>query len=164
MEYWLRVVTVWLLLIGLGFIVVALLRIPTFVLVESQLRAFSGAYDEAIDKTAAFDEAQAVITEANELSRLLAEEEDQIPLTDMITILDGIAGSAVRINEFNFTRSDGTLTQINVTGVAATRVALADFSKDIEAHELFAEAELPISNLAKDQDIAFSISITLPEE
>lgn len=163
-EYWLRVVTVWCVLIGFGFIAVALLRLPTFVLVQSQLQAFSSAYDEAVDKTSTFEDAQETIVAANELSRLLVDEESQTAFSEMVEILDDIGGTDVRINEFRFSTDAEGENGIVISGVAATRVALADFSKDIEAHPLYAEAELPISNLAKDRDIAFSINISLEEE
>ena len=159
-EYWIRVFTVWFVMIGLAFIVVSLLKAPTFVLVQSQLNSFSGAYDGAREKEEAFTEAQQTIVDANDLSVLLTEFSTTIESSELIKILDDLAGSDVRISDFSFKRSADVLDSITVTGLADTRVSLAGFSDNIESHPLFDNAELPISNLAKDKDITFNIEIT----
>lgn len=158
-EYWIRVVTVWFVLVGLALVVTALMKTPTFVLVESQLRAFSGEYEEAVDESNQFDEAQRAITDANQLAELLKGGNDTTELSSIIAILDEIAGDAVTIQNFDLNMTDGMVTKISIDGTAATRQALAGFSENIEAHPLFSDAELPISNLAKDRDIGFSISV-----
>jgi hypothetical protein len=45
-------------------------------------------------------------------------------------------------------------------GTADTRAHLSAFKNALEAHTLFKVASLPLSNLAKDKDIDFSITIT----
>lgn len=158
-EYWIRVATVWLVLVACAIIVVGLLKVPTFVLVQSQLRAFTVAYDSAREKEASFTEAQEVITEANRVAGLLSSRATSTTATEVIAVLDRIAGESVTIRSFAIERTDATIASIAVTGTANTRAALSNFSKDIEAHEFFGEADLPISNLAKDRDIGFSIEI-----
>lgn len=158
-EYWIRVVTVWAVLVGCGLLVVAVLRLPTFVLVRSQLEVFSNAYNQARIQEEVFEEAQHTISEANTLSNLLANSATTTSLSEIVTLLDDIAGVGVTISDFNFQKSDTDITQIDIRGLANTRTALADFSQNIEAHTLFDEAELPISNLAKDKDINFEITI-----
>lgn len=159
-EYWIRVITVWFVLIGFALIAIAVLKIPTYVLVESQLRAFSGEYEKAINDSEQFEKAQEAITEANEIAELLTNSTDTVDLSSLITILDELSGTEVVINNFKFTKTDGEISAISVKGMAATRQSLATFSEDIEQQPLFSEAELPISNLAKDRDIGFSIDIT----
>ena len=158
-EYWLRVATIWCILLACAIVVVALLKIPTFVLVHSQLRAFSGAYDSAKEKEISFNEAQDIIISANQLSTLLAAHSTTTTGSEIVDILDDIAGSGVTISSYNITWDDMTMSAVLISGQASTRLALSNFSKDIEAHPLFEEADLPISNLAKDRDIPFNITI-----
>ncbi|MFT5037245.1 MAG: hypothetical protein ACI9VM_000823 [Candidatus Azotimanducaceae bacterium] len=158
-EYWLRVVTVWFVLIGLALIVVAVLQFPTYVLVQTQLDAFSGKYNDANNSVETFAEAQRVLVEVNDLSSLLTSSIADIGLSNLVDVLDAIAGDSVTISNFSFKRSETELIEIHINGLAKTRTALANFSNDIEDHPLFTEADVPISNLAKDKDILFDIDI-----
>jgi len=158
-EYWIRVGTVWCALIGVAFLTLIALKVPTLVLIESQLTAFSGKYTEAINETEQFAHARAAIDDANELGALLSEDVRLVRLSELREIIDEIAGSAVTVKSFTFTRDGGVVESIAISGVGNTRTALAAFTKNLEAHPLFTRAELPISNLASEQDIAFSITI-----
>lgn len=158
-EYWLRVLTVWCVLIGFAMVVVILLKIPTFVYLQLQTKAFSAESATASDRSAAFAEAQEAVEDANALSRVLIDTAEETSLITVQKTIDTIAGSGIKINTFSFEKAEGVLTAVTIAGVAETRLALAKFSDDIEAHEWFASADVPISNLAKDRDIAFNIEI-----
>lgn len=158
-EYWIRVVTVWFILIGFAIIVVAILKLPTLALVKSQIGTFGEAYDGARAKNEIFEESQRTIIDANNLSKLLSDQQESAILSDLIDVLDTIAGSEVAISRFTFEKDELAVAKISIAGHANTRTALADFSTHIEEHALFEKAELPISNLAKDKDITFNIDI-----
>lgn len=159
LEYWFRVATIWLLLVGFGLCMVIILKIPTLVLIEAQLRTFSGVYDAAQDKKETFEASETILKDANDISTILSRYDPGIAFSEIISILDEIAGG-VAVNSIRLVREESTIKKIEISGIANTRSDLANFSRDIEAHELFEEAELPISNLAKDKDIGFSIDIT----
>lgn len=158
-EYWIRVVTVWLCLIGLAVVIMVCLQAPTMVLVNAQLQAYSEKYSAAIDRSNEFEAAQESIAEANTLATLLVEESDPVRLTELRAILDELAGDDVEVTGFVFVTEADALAPITVRGIADTRSALALFAEAVEEHALFAQAELPISNLARDRDITFSITI-----
>lgn len=159
LEYWTRVVSVWFMLIGFALIVVTALLAPTYVLVQTQLSAFTGAYNEAIDLTRQFTEAEETVRDSNQLAALLVDDVEADVPTEFLAVIDTIAGASVSVQQLTFTLEEDMIQGIVVTGIADTRLSLANFSKDIEAHPLFDEAELPISSLAKDKDIAFTITI-----
>lgn len=158
-QYWIRVATVWCVLVGVAFLVAAAVNAPAFVLVQSQLGAFSGEYNLAKEQADAFTKAQEKINEANSLVALLTSQGTTTSLMQVSDILDTISGNEVEITAIRFEKTAEAITAIAVSGVADTRLALATFSDDLESHPLFAEAEVPISNLAKDRDISFNISI-----
>ena len=159
-EYWLRVVVTWAYLIGTGLLIVALLKAPALWAIESQLQAYSGAYDSAQEKVETIKTSQITIEEANDLAALLANSASTTSSVAVLETLDTIAGTDVIISGFRLSKDDKKVININITGVAKTRTALADFRTNIEAHEYFKKADLPISNLAKESDIAFNIDIT----
>lgn len=159
LEYWLRVFAVWLVLIGIGCIAVLILKLPTYITLRFELGAYADAHTRAEETIQASREAEDVIIGANQLVDVLAAQDTPIPFSEYIGVLDTIAGTDVKLNSMTFNQSKGVLSEIRVGGVARTRRALASFTNDVETHELFDEADLPISNLAKDSDITFSISI-----
>ena len=53
---------------------------------------------------------------------------------------------------------------VNITGTATDRQSLASFRDRMLAHPLISEVNLPISNLATDKDIQFSITVTMTNQ
>ena len=77
----------------------------------------------------------------------------------------------VRLTSFDFgpvvIKKGGVKTTsyvINVSGVAVSRDALLRFSKKLEANEMFADVDLPISNLVENKNPTFSIGLTLAKK
>lgn len=55
-------------------------------------------------------------------------------------------------------KSTGTF---SLEGLSSTREALVSFVKNLESSGVFKKVDLPVSNLAKDKDIKFSMSLTV---
>lgn len=163
-EYWLRVVTVWLFLVGFGLIVVLLLKLPTYVGLRTAIGAYMGASARAESSAEISRESQETIREANRLIAVLKDKDQDTKLSQLINILDNIAGTGVELKSFSFQKANGNVTAISVSGVATTRQALVGFSNDVEEHPFFEDVDLPISNLAKDKNISFTTTITPTEE
>lgn len=159
-EYWFRVVIVWCCLISIGLLIVALLKVPALMLIASQEQEYSGVYDSAQQKADTLEESQVTIKKANTIAQLLAKDATTTSPVAVLSTLDAIAGPSVQITGFQIAKDKDVVTSISVSGIAHTRTALANFRSGIEEHVLFDKAELPISNLAKERDIAFNISIT----
>lgn len=159
-EYWVRVVSVWMFLVGSGFLVVALLNTPVYVLVHSQLESYLNEYNQASDETQSFKTAQATITDANSTIALLGLSNTQTSFSGIIAKLESLTGSGITINTYQLIRTDGALGTITISGVADSRLSLSQFKDALQKDPLFSSATLPLSNLAKDVDIPFSISIT----
>lgn len=159
-EYWFRVGVIWAYLIGVGLLIGALLKAPALWSIESELKAYSGAYDSAQEKAETLKTSQETIAAANDMAQLLAENASTTASTEILAVLDTIAGKEVLISQLRLQKDTSSIIQMSVQGVADTRTALANFRNDIEQHPLFGKAELPISNLAKESDISFNITIT----
>jgi len=158
-EYWLRTVTVWLFLLSIAFVCIAILFIPTYILVQNQLSVYSVAFQSAAADNEQFSESKTAITNANVTARLLAAE-DAEQFSKIVRDIDQTVSAAIVLTNIALDRKEGEIAPIRVAGVATDRVSLAAFRDALEAQEQFAAADLPLSSLAKDADIPFTITIT----
>lgn len=159
-EYWVRVVSVWSILIASGVLLVTILHVPVYVLLQNKLDAFVEEFNEATGRKESFDESKAQIVQANVLAKLLAAEDQGVAFTTVTQTLESLAGVDVTIEHIQLQRNEQALAATTISGMATTRQALVRFRDAITAHELFDEVELPLSNLAKDRDIPFSLTIS----
>ena len=158
-EYWVRVCSVWMMLIGAAFLFVSILFVPAYVLVQSQLEAFALEFDAANTLSESFEESKATLVQANTIAKALATEDTSIRFTSLLDILEVLAGQQVTVNTFTLSKKDGVISAITISGQATTRHALVAFSDAIEANALFASADIPLSMLAKDKDLPFTLTI-----
>lgn len=111
------------------------------------------------------EEAEAEVIKANEIVTLLDDtEETPNEFSNFVYDLDVMSGGGVDITQFSFNREEGDLKSIGLIGQAADRVSLSNFRDALEDDDRFLSADLPISNLAKDSDITFSMTIVLNKE
>ena len=75
-------------------------------------------------------------------------------------ILSKKTGS-IHLNEFIYTSTSGKIATVSLNGISNTRESLVAFEKSLESSGLFKNVDLPVSNLAKDRDINFSLGITI---
>ncbi|HRH22885.1 MAG TPA: hypothetical protein PLB51_02770 [Candidatus Paceibacterota bacterium] len=66
--------------------------------------------------------------------------------------------SGISLNSMTFERGEKQ-NIIRMSGVAETRDALLDFSKSLKSNHRFESVDLPVSNLARNKDIDFSITV-----
>jgi hypothetical protein len=69
--------------------------------------------------------------------------------------------SAISIDEFTYDSTASSTAHMSVQGVSETREALVAFQKRLADSNAFASVDLPISNLAKDKNIEFTIELAI---
>ena len=67
----------------------------------------------------------------------------------------------IEIRKIVFGTDGDKVKPITLSGVAADRESLAAFRDSLLGDEAIEKADLPISNLAKDKDINYSITVTM---
>lgn len=159
-EYWLRVGVVFLFLLGFAGVAVAALSTPAFVLIYTETKAVSGQYADVQEVQEELRQAETVIKQANELAGHLGEISTTTSFSVIISEINQLSGREIELSQYQFVRVGDEIGEISIGGVAVTRTALADFSAALEAHAWFEEANIPISNLAEDQDVPFTLTIT----
>lgn len=158
-QYWFRVASVWMFLVATACLMVSLLQLPAYVLVSGQLEAFDESFKEAAKDNEEFTFSKAAIERSTEIGLVLKSQHENSGFSEVINALENMTNDEVEIYTFKVLREEGKISVITISGQAKSRTSLADFKNTIESNQLFETAILPLSNLAKDKDIPFQISI-----
>lgn len=164
-EYWVRVCTVWMFSIGVILIIVAILQSPAYVLISQKLKGTFEGIAAAELRGDKYVSGLKELEDAHLLSGLLLQTVETTSFVTIIKTLEELSGENVEVKGINVSRNSEELIDVlEVTGIAKTRSALNDYRNRIEAHELFSNVHLPLSNLAKEEDILFKVEIKMFEE
>lgn len=159
-EYWLRVISVWLFLFGTACLIVAVLCLPTYMLIHLQTMTLDEQLSLASEKNATFEVSASALLQANVQAEILTQSASTTPFSVYLTTIETIAGTAIILQDIALaeTPQGGTM---KLSGTATTRQALANFRDALETHPAFAAVNLPISSLIKDQDLLFAMDVIL---
>ncbi len=160
-EYRARVLTVWLVLLAASVAVVVLLLVPVYVLIESQTRAYAGAYVEAEGQSDQFSSIGTSITESNTVASVLVAHERSVPISLYLSAVTGAVGSGIELARFEYENDE---LPISIGGTANSRSELAAFKAALEVTGHFERVELPISSLASERDIEFTMQLERKKE
>ncbi len=166
-EYWVRVISVWAFLLSGACLTLALLLIPTYVLIHTQLSVITKGMSESSEKQKETEErfarAEGSIREANELAAALRAPLMNTAYSDLYEAI-AEAGTKSQINLKTFIMRqavDASTKNVEVQGEARTRTELISFKTEIERSPYFEDAAIPISDLARETDLPFVMTITL---
>lgn len=162
-EYRLRVISVWLILLSLALLISTALLSPTLMLIGSLAKAGELDLSEVKQDQSKNEEIADTIKSNNEIVRQFNTSQERIRFSELIYTLDDLAGNNVKLTQFSFKETEGKIDEISLIGFADTRNSLSEFKEVLDKHEYFSNIKLPISNLAKDRDITFSMQVTYKE-
>jgi hypothetical protein len=160
-EYWVRVTSVWFVLLGMAALTLAVLNVPVYVLIQNQLQTYSALYSDASEQNTSFEKIENEIKVANNIAALLVKIREVNGLTPYVEQIQSFVNKEISITSFDMVRVEGVPAGVNISGVADNRQSLVAFSQAIEASEDFKSAEIPLSNLAKDSNIPFTVTAVL---
>ncbi len=72
--------------------------------------------------------------------------------------------SGIHLTQFSFTPTSATAASITLSGIASDRQTLVSFGKSLSDSGYFDTVDLPVSNLAADTNIDFSINLAISHE
>ncbi|HEY0964599.1 MAG TPA: hypothetical protein VGE31_02275 [Candidatus Paceibacterota bacterium] len=160
LEYWLRVLTVWFSLWSVAILIGVAILIPSYVLIVSQVKVYSDSAAEASQKILDFENvSKDLVRSSQQAGTLLKGLEDPL-LSGYTERFKELEGSGIEISEIVMGRTDTGMSPAQISGEAESRQALADFRDRLRMEENVAGVDLPISNLAKDKDIQFSLTVS----
>lgn len=164
-EYWLRVVTVWCMLLSFAGVVGLLVMLPPYVLVSSQVDVYRQSAESATQEIQNYKNMSDVLNRSTQRARIIVETKNKPVLSEYLALFQSFENEQVRIREIIISReAEFGIAPIRIVGEADTRQALADFRDRLLATDIVEIVDLPISNLAKDSDIVFSLTITPSNE
>lgn len=163
-EYWVRTISVWLLICSVVNIVVFLFALPVYVIVSSQVEYYAQSAEQAAKRVEDYDLSAGALVRANVAAQKVFELREVENFSEVVTLIQSLAGNDIALNGFVLGRSEGFLAPVIVSGQAKTRQALSGFREILLRQDNVSEVILPISNLAKDKNIDFSITVTLKKK
>lgn len=163
-EYWQRVAFVWLMLLSGVVLLVGVLTAPSFVLVQGQLQAYESQLQSATAVASEQDALTKIITTTNSQAETAYAAGQLANISQYLEAITALAGTGVTVTRFEVVRDAAVVPEVVVSGVADNRLGLTQFSERIEAAPLFTEANIPLENLAANEDIAFTLQIVIDTE
>lgn len=160
-EYWTRVLAMFLFVISVVAIVISLLFLPVYVLVSTQTNIYAESAKQAEERMADFSVSAKALTDANQLSQKILEQNKVKNFSEVVVLVESLTSTGISLNTLELTRTTENPVSVRVDGLAYTRNDLAAFRDRLLEHEEIEDVILPISNLAKDKDIQFTLSIVL---
>ena len=164
-EYWLRVLTVWSILGTIVAILFALTIAPVYVSVTSKIDAYQESATIASEKIASFQSVSEELSASSQQAEQLVTSFRNLSLFKVVSLFQTLEGNGISLNTISVSRGlQNSLNPVNINGRAEDRQALADFRDRLLAENTTEVVDFPISNLAKDRNIDFSMTITMSKE
>jgi len=158
-EYWLRTASLWGFLVGSALFLIATLFIPLNLYVANQEEYLAAILNTNQAEQVNQQQNTALLTRANQQATILLSSKQEYTMVELLPLLRAMGGDAIVFGEIALTQiKDPVLT---VNGTAINRLALVQFRDSLEAQTNFLKVDLPISNLIKESDVPFLITITL---
>jgi len=163
-EYWVRVVSVWLTVWSIAFFVGASILYPAYVLIGYQIEAYETTAQEASQKVLVYENISTSLVQASVQAKTIIDESSELDFSEFIDLFEGLQGTKIHLSQIGLSRNVTGIAPVKLVGVADDRQSLASFRDKLLAEEHVTEVDLPISNLARDKDIQFSITVTLKND
>ena len=160
-EYWIRTATVWFFLWSAAVLLGIFILIPSYVLTHSQVSAYKDSAESATEKIATFETVSKELTRAGVWAGMIKENFSHPNNSQYIALFCSLERDGITISNISITWGDGGVEPIIVEGTADNRQALAAFRDRLVAQAVVSDVNLPLSNLAKDKDIPFEVTVTI---
>lgn len=160
-EYWMRVVSVWMILWAITLVAAICILLPAYVLISSQVEVYATSAAEASQKVASYENVSVALVRASQEARAVMDESEVVRFSEYVSLFRSLEGDTVQISEIDLERAVNGFAPARLSGVAVDRQALASFRDRLQAQDVVESVELPISNLAQDKDIPFSLLVEI---
>lgn len=160
-EYWVRVLSTWLILWAFAIVCGTAILFPSYILISSQVTAYEESADLASKKVADYESASVALIQSSQLAREIVVLSETDSLSSYVDLFTSLQGADILIERFSLSQEDSKILPVRISGEATDRQSLASFRDRMLDHPLITEVDLPISNLASDKDISFSIIVTM---
>jgi len=159
LQYQFRRAAALLVLLSVALLIGAVSLLPAYLVSkakEAEVALSAGALEESL----AVREKNALSIELSALREKLNVLEQDPPGTLFTSLSAALAArpSTVSLNSFSYAKK-GVEGELQITGVASTRDGLLSYQKELQKNSLFKKVDLPISNLAREREIDFIMTL-----
>ena len=158
-EYWVRVITVWMFLWSFIIVLSLVIFVPTYVLVNSQEKVYRASAAEASTEVDNYEAVAKSLNRTSKQARFIIDSAEDDLLSSYIILFKSLQNSNIELSQISINKNDEGLDPIRLAGVAEDRQALASFRDRLLEETLVESVDLPISNLASEEEIKFNITI-----
>ena len=166
-EYRLRLIIVALCLLAALFLLIILFLSPSYFLSETKEKAVSDRElllkksDVSERAGKANSDLETARTQIKNLSGAFDNSAFSLAAAEVIKEIVSRETLGITIQSFAFSKVvDVPRGKLQVTGISKTRSELVSFLQSIKKIPMFTKVDFPVSNLAKDTDINFSLAVS----
>lgn len=163
-EYWFRVMTVWSFLFGIVAILIILTTLPVYVLISARIDVYQETAAVAEQKLAAFTSVSEELTRSSQQAQIILSGRNDVSVSEIIQLFERLETDGITYSRVNITKEGEGVAPVLLSGQATTRQDLADFRDRLRAESLIKMVDFPISNLTKERNINFSMTVTMTNE
>lgn len=159
--YYVRLATLTLVLISGAIAIGGILLAPSYILASRAADA-GERYLAALEETVGVRERAGVSDDVRLLAERLRVLDQEARSESFVPLFEAALGSlppSIRVSGISFSKGADAI-QVSIVGTAATRTALISFSNRLQQSGTFDGVTIPVSQLAIDQNIPFSITAT----
>lgn len=160
-EYFLRVGATLLLLFSGVAVLLAVAQIPMYVLIDAQLKSLDLEASQENKNEQALKDAESEVKSIKEILAHIKATSTPITTSMVIDEIENRAPEHIFFKSFYIDAPQGVIEKAQIQGTAPTRETLVQLKGLLEASDMFEKAEVPISDLARDTDLPFAITVTL---
>ncbi|MCA9366976.1 hypothetical protein KC887_01770 [Candidatus Kaiserbacteria bacterium] len=160
-EYWVRVSTVWVLLLSGALIIGSVLFLPTYVLIGSQVDVYQQSAEQVSAEVASYEDVSTALVHANQEAIFLASEAKLDRFSDLVALFNSFESEDITFSTISMAREGTVMGIVSLDGTATDRQALARLRDELLAAPQVDAVDLPISNLARGTNIPFTMQVTL---
>jgi len=158
-EYRIRLVVVGLWVLVTAVLISATLLFPAYFLSSQKVIAASERLEtlSAQTKRENATSIDSALSGAQARLSLLSHTPPKVFFYEAMTQIASVKGSKVSVEGISFTSGEEGGWKFVIQGTAADRTALLSYAKALEQTGIFKKIKVPVSDFAKDTNIAFSL-------
>mgnify|MGYP000977584882 CR=1 FL=1 len=160
-EYWTRVVSVWLILWSVALIAGAGVLLPAYVLITERVDIFKESAVAASEKVTTYESASVALEEASKQAKVIIDESKIVTFSEHISLFEELQGLGIQISQIKLSRIEKDIAPVILNGTASDRNIFVGFRDRLRESEYIESVDFPISNLAKDKDIKFTMTVVM---
>lgn len=157
--YYMRLATVFCLMVGTAVALGGVLLMPSYLVSRASADSYE-RYRAALEGSVGLKERAYTSEDVAELIERIRITESYAKSAFTAELIDGFGDKltpGIRITAISFTRTDSGAS-VTLGGTALTRQALLTFADALRASPSFTQVSLPVSQLVTEQDATFSIT------